>query len=873
MEWWIVALILGHLSALFSPILLPTNLVLAVLFITLALTLTLVRNRKGHFVIKTINGFVMGAGFVMLTANLHYANYFVTKDKQQLMIKGKVSSVVVKQDNHASQSFSVIIDEIDGMPVERAWYQANIQVRLNWFKPKLLLQQGDELLATIRVSKAHGYQNTFGFDYNQWLFSKQFQASGNIKTVHSYLSYSNVQSTSLFSNTQQTSTNKLISATNDLATQSLILAIGLGNRSLIKTQEFERYNHMGISHLLAISGLHIGIIFLVVKLLIKGLLKALRLSLQYMVVQVLILSVLWSYIALISFPISATRAALLVTFWILLNISYTNVNKIKALLFVALFSLLLDPFAILTAAWWLTFSAVLGIVLFIQKYPSKKNLSYQEALRTDGALTSKIHFLLTQLMNKLVYLVKFQVFITLWMVPVVMFWFGGVSLSGVLTNLIAIPLFSLFIVPAIFIGTVVVMIDNVGVGIDISSYIFFGVDALLNQLITVFSHYPIFHYWVNIANGLWFWFLLLIGLLLVSPVYLVTFTQNLRSLKSKFILTGSIILPCILVLVPIGLSFPTWNSSPKDSSWLARALQPKLTMYLLDVGQGTSVLFQQGHSAFIYDLGPIYPSGFNATQSVVQPMLVGVGITDIRHIVISHNDSDHIGDIKALGKQANIKDKILTCTAQSYKWGRTQIDIIWPNYIAYQDINDLSKNDTSCVIKLTDELTHLSVLLTGDITVKIERRLVKMHNQQQINLKSDLLISAHHGSKYSSTSDFINAVSATKVLHSAGVNNRFGFPTKEVIQRFNASGMTASEVNEINQVNSKQTKISANNKVNQYSTNQVGMIKVEFDKPWFEINHSQYKVIETQLNVSGYLNHWQPFWKKQNPFSFTSEIR
>ncbi|MDU0114698.1 ComEC/Rec2 family competence protein [Psychrosphaera aquimarina] len=372
MEWWIVALILGHLSALFSPILLPTNLVLAVLFITLALTLTLVRNRKGHFVIKTINGYVMGAGFVMLTANLHYANYFVTKDKQQLMIKGKVSSVVVKQDNHASQSFSVIIDEIDGMPVERAWYQANIQVRLNWFKPKLLLQQRDELLATIRVSKAHGYQNTFGFDYNQWLFSKQFQASGNIKTVHSYLSYSNVQSTSLFSNTQQTSTNKLISATNDLATQSLILAIGLGNRSLIKTQEFERYNHMGISHLLAISGLHIGIIYLVVKLLIKGLLKALRLSLQYMVVQVLILSVLWSYIALISFPISATRAALLVTFWILLNISYTNVNKIKALLFVALFSLLLDPFAILTAAWWLTFSAVLGIVLFIQKYPSKK---------------------------------------------------------------------------------------------------------------------------------------------------------------------------------------------------------------------------------------------------------------------------------------------------------------------------------------------------------------------------------------------------------------------------------------------------------------------------------------------------------------------
>jgi competence protein ComEC len=891
MDRWILAFLVGDLVALFSPVLLPLNILLIIFcFFLVVTTIASAKNsllfRFNHHKIfgylTIISGFMAGVIYLMVMSNFHFNNNFVTAQAQTFDVQGQVSSVVVKKQNNPSLMFTIKVATINGEPVKSSWLPTLL--RVSWFKPKLLLQQGDLLTATIKLTKPHGYQNRFGFDYNQWVFSKGFIATGSIKKIHSYSSLAELNPSQL-NLLQQSSVNKLIEATEGLNTQGIMLAVGLGNRSLITSKEFELYNHMGISHLLAISGLHIGIIFLgikwLLKLVSKGWLTLTRLHINHKVLTIFTLILLWWYIGLINFPVSATRAGLFVSLWALLDLTFSNINKIKLLLLVGFFSLLIDPFSPLTAAWWLTFSAVLGIIVFIQKVPfvklessaglsikelsikylsiergsikalftsSNKQEQEQESNPEDSLkwqlLQNKFFPILRNVTNKFIYLVKFQVFITVWMMPVVLFWFGGVSVSGVLTNLIAIPIFSFILVPSIFIGTVGALLD-----IPWLTYLLVFSDAVLNPLINMFSNNPIFHYWVDFAFGVWPWWLLIICLVLILPVYVLN-----RSSASKVVLS-------VLLVLPVGFSFYPWHSS------LITQFKPKLTMYVLDVGQGTSILFKQGNSAFIYDLGPIYPSGFNATQAVVKPMLVGLGITNIDHIIISHNDSDHIGDIKVLGDESWAITRKLRCEGQTFDWLNNKVEVIWPPIpekigsaqigTAQTNINLLSKNDSSCVVKITDKLTNITVLLTGDITSKIERRLLAMHHKAKIDLKSDVIISAHHGSKYSSAQTFITAVSPKVVLHSAGVNNRFGFPTTEVVDRFDLLNVQYEE---------DKPPESLFPRLTQYSTNSQGMLKVTFTQT--DLNATKSKV-----TVTGYLNHWQPFWKKQNPFRFTSKIR
>jgi len=906
MQRWIFAFLVGDIVALFSPILLPLTTLFILFFFVLVLTIVATVKTNSSVKLKrhrifsaaiVLNGFVAGFVYLMCMSNAHFNNNFVLAKAQTFLIHGEVSSVVVKKESNPSVIFNLKVKSIDGQPIATPWLSTAI--RVSWYKPNLLLQQGDILTTTVKLAKPHGYQNRFGFDYNQWVFSKGGIATGSVKKIHTHSSSTNLKSS------QQTSVNKLIGVLKELDlkgknTQGILLAVGLGNRSLITSEQFQLYNHMGISHLLAISGLHIGIIFLVIKLLLKivskGLLTVTQFHLSHTTSTILVLVLLWMYIGLIDFSISATRAGLFVSLWALLDLTFSNINKIKLLLFVAFFSLLIDPFSPLNAAWWLTFSAVLGIVLFIQKVPFLKPVSIdtlsiktaptkaaltrkgdiedqeqEKSLNVDPVLKAKLLILFISLKSKMVYLVKFQVFITIWMMPVVLFWFGGVSVSGVVTNLIAIPIFSLILVPCIFIGTIGALLD-----ITWLTYLLVFADVLLSPLINLFSSYSIFHYWVDLAFGVWAWWLLIICCVLVLPAYGFSrqFSSKAASHRISRRKQGSLVLGLLLFL-PMALSFYPWQTSS------LKQFQPKLKMFVLDVGQGTSILFQQGSSAFIYDLGPIYPSGFNATQAVVKPMLVGLGITDVAHIVISHNDSDHIGDINVLGKPEWVATRKRNCKPQMFNWLNVKVEMIWPEEPQFNSFavkktpgnklsenrNKLSKNDSSCVVKITDKLTNMTVLLTGDITSKIERRLLVMHNKSKIDLTSDVLISAHHGSKYSSAQKFINTVAPIKVLHSAGVNNRFGFPTKEVISRFDifADQAVTSQQTEPHLMETKLPLIT------QYSTNKQGMLEVTFTQTGDDPTGKN--LTDDELIVEGYLNNWQPFWKKQNPFRFTSKIR
>jgi competence protein ComEC len=209
-------------------------------------------------------------------------------------------------------------------------------------------------------------------------------------------------------------------------------------------------------------------------------------------------------------------------------------------------------------------------------------------------------------------------------------------------------------------------------------------------------------------------------------------------------------------------------------------------MTLLDVGQGLSAVVQTTHHLLVYDTGAKFSEQSDMGQSVVLPFLRSQGIEKVDSLIISHGDNDHIGGAVSLTRGIDV-GQVLTsvpqqlseyapgkCAAgQSWLWDGVKFTVLAPQQAFMSD------NDNSCVLKIQSE--HGTVLLTGDIETVAESWLVKTYGEE---LKADVLVAPHHGSKTSSTTDFLQAVQPDYVLVPAGYRNQFGHPHKDVLARY-----------------------------------------------------------------------------------------
>jgi len=229
----------------------------------------------------------------------------------------------------------------------------------------------------------------------------------------------------------------------------------------------------------------------------------------------------------------------------------------------------------------------------------------------------------------------------------------------------------------------------------------------------------------------------------------------------------------------------------------------KVVLTLLDVGQGLSVWVQQGEHNMLYDLGNRYYSGFNLVDAVILPEMLGQGVNQLEVLVISHWDMDHSGGLNALLQQQLVKRLILPsehkpkreqamvvsaadvsrCTSTRWKalWEDANTPLMW-RQIALADYG-LTGNNASCVILL--KLFGRQVLIVGDIEAKAETILVDLSEKLgAMSLVSDVLIAPHHGSKTSSSKEFLNHVMPAYVLISAGKNNSYGHPHKNITSTY-----------------------------------------------------------------------------------------
>ena len=822
MDKWAFGFLVGHFLSIQSPILLNWTFIVALVLIVMAIHLNVWQQQKQQFALF-ISGFLVASVLVFTHGQLFYQNQFIEKINQTYLLEGTVSSrlmpfeFISSSDIKPSMRFKFQVERIIDNNDSEVISQTTPFVFLTWYKPKVSLQYGDKIRVHAKLNESFGYRNQFGFDYRQWAFSKNIYAKGYIVGEVTRLT-----KPKSITNSKQSVYNQMVALTHGLKSQPYLLALLLGDKSQLSYQQKSLLNQAGISHIFAISGLHIGIVFFYLRLLFTLLLKRFSSHNKHHVLSLLPLICIWGYVYLLDGVISAQRAALFVSLWVLMGLLYVNISQFKRLLYIAVLSLIFEPWAILQSSWWLSFTAVFGILLFIARFSYLNQNTQAEANNERKFSFQLIHY-------RLKVFFFFQMFIWFWMLPVTVYWFAGFSLSGLVINLVVVPLFCIVLIPYLFIVSFVSLsclnVFPLIEGGSLLSMLFVPLESVILWLISFLEQNSWTHIWITVANGIWMFLLLCIVFVLMyqAIVYESAFK---RAFKQQTLLYSSVCSTFFLCMFYFFALNKSENSEP-------------LEMRMMDVGQGTSIVFKRNNNVFIYDLGPVYKSGYSATSVVVKPTLVGLGINELDLLVISHQDSDHKGDISAIYPfiSSNTKQYTSSCPNQTMYWQNTMIMPISPLLLEpFKNEIKISDNDKSCVLKVVDLISGYSVLLTGDISKNIELALVNLNNSAVPNiLKSDVLISAHHGSKYSSSYQFLKAVEPDIVLHSAGLNNRFGFPTDEVQARITKLG------------------------ISQLSSAEHGEIIMQFGTK----NNDETFVIETKVQ----LNDWQPFWKKQNPFS------
>ncbi|NOY66277.1 MAG: DNA internalization-related competence protein ComEC/Rec2 [Gammaproteobacteria bacterium] len=642
------------------------------------------------------------------------------------VVTGEIISVPEFYSNRSKFIFSISHAKSD----YGEWKKPG-KVRLAWYGKPKDLKPGQIWQFNVRMKKPNGFMNPSGFDYESWLFQQGINAVGYVrKSDDNRL----IDSQFNFQLIRQYIKTGLSKALVNAEYKGIMLALALGLRGDIDQKQWDVLQRTGTSHLIAISGLHIGLVagfcFFIGRFLWVRLPSAL--ALRYPAPKVAAIfamtgAVFYAFLAGLALP---TQRALIMIAVVMISLLADRVSRPGRVLSLSLFVILfIDSSSVLSPGFWLSFSAV-GVLL----YAMTGRIRSPEGWRSWG---------------------RAQWIVTIGLVPLTLFIFQKTSVISPLANSLAIPWVSFLIVPLLLIGTIVLMLYE-----PAGQLILTVCNALLKPMdmyLIWLSELP-FAQWVQHSPSVW--------VILVSVVAVVLLLSP-KGLPLKFV--GLILLFPVFLVVPATLP---------DAS---------VRFTVLDVGQGLASVIETKNHVVVFDSGPKFSDRFDTGNSVVMPYLRQQGINKIDLLIISHGDNDHSGGAQSIVNQIDTvkvvsgePKKLENINAskcksgQEWSWDGVKFKLLHPD-----GSMKFRKNDLSCVLKVIT--TNGSILLTGDIHKKSERHLVKYN---AADLKSDILIAPHHGSKTSSHQAFIDNVAADYVVFPTGYKNRFKHPRPVVKQRY-----------------------------------------------------------------------------------------
>ncbi len=653
---------------------------------------------------------------------------------QDLSVEGRVADLPVPTD----RGLRLIFD------IETAWHEGRIvrappRVQLGFYAPGPPPRAGDRWSFTIRLKQPHGFQNPGGFDYEAHLFQQRIRATGYVRENQPIRRLETLADSDgslpgyRLNRYRQALGLRIRELLPDNRFAPMITAFANGDDDGIPDHQWEVLTRTGTGHLIAISGMNIGLVAGLMYLLLRWLWALPGITLLYLpaprMAALGALLAATGYAALAGFAIPTQRALimLMVAFGGMLLGRRSAPSVLLALALLAV--LVFDPLAVLAAGFWLSFGAVAVILYAI----SDVGDGWKARLLAWGRL---------------------QWAVALGLLPVLLFLFQQASVSGPLANLLAIPLVETIVIPATLLGVLASMLlpDSLATWpFRVAAQALEGLWPLLEWL----AQQP-GSLWSQHAPAAWTLATAAVGVaLLLAP----------RGFPARWL--GAVwLLPMFLVRPPVPASGELWFT-------------------LLDVGQGLSAVVRTRAHTLVYDTGARFSSRFDAGRAVLVPYLRHAGVRKVDRLIVSHGDNDHIGGsatlLAALPVEAilsGVPERLpgaAPCHAgQSWEWDGVHFEMLHP-----PPDSPLEGNNRSCVLRVSSP--HGRLLLPGDIAARAERQLLAAAGEQ---LAADLLVAPHHGSKTSSTAAFLDAVRPQWVLVPAGYRNRYRHPHPDILERY-----------------------------------------------------------------------------------------
>lgn len=634
-------------------------------------------------------------------------------------------------------------------------------IYLNWQSEQpLLLEQAYQAELNLRPISARS--NIGNFDRQRWYFANHINMTATVRKVETLAKTDYTLRTNWL--------NKVKAETDALPTQGLLLALAFGERAWLKTELWEQFQHTATAHLIAISGLHIGLAMLFGVYLAKGVqwlclksefrpLQAVGFSLYFARVMGFATAFGYSYLA--GFAVPTVRALFAIAFVLLCQFLRRHYTPWQYWARIVALLILIDPLSLLSDSFWLSILAVANLILWYQYFPLGRFLNDEYSKKI-----TKFHRLWLSLLH-------LQIGIWLIFSPVQLYFFEGISAFALLANLIIVPFYSFLLVPLILFT---LLTDNLFLTWQLADYL---------AQFSLWLLEPFSNAWFALSHWQQ-WQLLSLNLLVLALLYCKLY----RLAYKKW-------LSAVAVSLLFNLSF-----------YLPKLFNQTQTEWIMfDVGQGLAMAFiYQQNKAVIYDTGSSWQSNDGSRNSMAKmeilPYLKRNGI-EVEAVFLSHDDNDHSGGVVEL-LQAYPNARLISSSKVAYhninpepcmagkewQFGEWQLSALYPSKIV-----ERAKNQDSCVILAKN--ARLQILLTGDSGVEQEHQFA-----HQLG-KIDFLQVGHHGSKSSTSETLLAVTQPTFALISAGRWNPWKLPNQQIIERLNRNHISALNTTETGMIRVK----------------------------------------------------------------------
>lgn len=623
----------------------------------------------------------------------------------------------------------------------------------------------------------YGSRNPNGFDYEAHLFSQGVRAMGTVRGEPVLLGDEPWHSLTVAAERARHEVReRMLPHVQDKRYGAVLLALAIGDQASVQAEDWDVFNRTGITHLVSISGTHVTMIAGLGGLVLVAVWRRVSFGGQCLAERIPAqvagalgaLLVAWLYCLLAGWGVPAQRTFLMLAVIALSYVLRLSLSPSRLLLLAAFAVVALDPWAVLSSGFWLSFGAV-AVLMAMAGWGGQE---LRPAGRRPWHRWRRAALAATQL----------QLMISTALLPALALLFNQISIVSPLANAYAIPVISLLVTPLSLLAAASAMAPGADVQAawlarvahDILLWMMVPTDWLASQAIAS----------ISVASAP-----MAVTLLAVPGLIVALLPGGLRGRM----LGWALMLPALTWVAP----------RPSEGDWDAVAL---------DVGQATAVVVRTARHSLLFDTGVRSSATVDSTIRVIEPYLRSVGDSGLDVLMVSHADIDHVGGLRSLlnampveqayssfnidawlRREADLLDvqdtserpmAMIPCQrGQQWVTDGVRFEVLWPLGADYSSLRAASRerNDRSCVVRI--EGRHHSLLLTGDISRAPELELVHRGLESH-----DVVMAAHHGSNTSSQSEFIEALQAEHAVVQAGAWSRYGHPHPAAVQRWRSAG-------------------------------------------------------------------------------------